>query len=211
VWNEAGASLDFSIAPAYYQTRWFQALCAAAIIAFLAAFYRLRLQYLKGRFHMRMEERVNERTRIARELHDTLLQSFQGVLLKFQAVTYLFPDRVEEAPKTLAAVIEEARAAIVEGRDVVQGLRSSTVIANDLARAIGQLGEQLIADEKGQPCPEFRVEVQGKSRDLLPLGRSWRQAAAPDITVCRACRSARNWLVESWPSGASPIPARRSN
>jgi signal transduction histidine kinase/ligand-binding sensor domain-containing protein len=171
VWNDAGAFLDFAIAPAYYQTGWFQALCVAAVIVLLAACYQLRLQYLKRQFDMRMEERVGERTRIARDFHDTLLQSFQGVLLKLQAVGYLFPDRADEAPKTLAGVIEEARQAIIEGRDAVQGLRSSTVIANDLAKAIGQLGEQLIADQKGQPCPECRVEVQGKSRDLLPLVR----------------------------------------
>jgi ligand-binding sensor domain-containing protein len=149
VWNEAGASLDFSVDPAYYQTGWFRASVAVAILIMLAAAYQLRLRYLKQQFHLRMEERVGERTRIARDLHDTLLQSFQGVLLKLQAVTYLYPDRADEAPKTLAGVIEEARQAITEGRDAVQGLRSSTVIANDLAQAIGQLGEQLIADQKG--------------------------------------------------------------
>jgi len=142
VWNEAGAFLDFGVAPAYYQTRWFLASCVVALLALLAALYQLRLRYLTRQFHVRMEERVNERTRLARDLHDTLLQSFQGVLLKFQAVTYLFPDRVEEAPKTLAAVIEEARAAIIEGRDAVYGLRASTVITNDLAKAMHTLGEE---------------------------------------------------------------------
>ncbi|HXR10039.1 MAG TPA: triple tyrosine motif-containing protein, partial [Candidatus Acidoferrales bacterium] len=171
MWNEAGAFLDFSIAPAYYQTGWFRASVAAAILIMLAAAYQLRLRYLKQQFHIRMEERVNERTRIARDFHDTLLQSFQGVLLKFQAVRYLLQDRPAEAGTKLDAAIEEARQAIIEGRDAVEGLRSSTVIANDLAQAIGQLGEQLIADQKGQPGPEFRVEVQGKSRDLLPLVR----------------------------------------
>jgi signal transduction histidine kinase/ligand-binding sensor domain-containing protein len=171
VWNEAGAFLDFGVAPAYYQTRWFQASCAATVLLLLAALYQLRLYQLKRQLQVRMEERVNERTRLARDLHDTLLQSFQGVLLKFQAVTYLFPDRVEEAPKTLAAVIEEARAAITEGRDAVYGLRASTLITNDLAKALHTLGEELAADRQGQPCPEYRVQVEGESRDLLPLVR----------------------------------------
>ena len=117
---------------------------------------------------LRLEERVGERTRIARELHDTLLQSFQGVLLKFSAVTYLLPDRPEEARQTLEKVIAQARQAVNEGRDAVQGLRSSTVATNDLARAISALGEELAA-YSGQNRPEFHVQVEGASRDLAPL------------------------------------------
>jgi signal transduction histidine kinase len=82
VWNEACASLDFSIAPAYYQTAWFRAFVVAAVLASLAALYCVRLRYLKHQFNIRLEARVGERTRIARDLHDTLLQSFQGTLLK---------------------------------------------------------------------------------------------------------------------------------
>lgn len=92
-WNEAGASFDFSIDPAYYQTNWFRASCVAAGLLFLGAVYWLRSLYVAQRFNLRLEERVNERTRIARDLHDTLLQSFQGVLLKFHAITYMLGDR----------------------------------------------------------------------------------------------------------------------
>src|SRR5262249_31286907 len=81
VWNEAGPVLDFSVAPAIYQTIWFQALCVAAFLALLLALYQLRLRQVARRFSVRMEERVAERTRIARDFHDTLLQSFQGVLM----------------------------------------------------------------------------------------------------------------------------------
>jgi hypothetical protein len=114
-----------------------------------------------------VEERVAERTRIARDLHDTLVQSFQGVVLKFGAITYLLENH-PEARKRLEGVCDEARKAIGEGRDAVQGLRSSTVIANDLARAITTLGEALAtepsSDQAGQTCPEFRRHVEGKSR-----------------------------------------------
>jgi len=118
---------------------------------------------------LRLEERVSERTRIARELHDTLLQSFQGVLMKFSAVSYLIRDRPAEAEETLGKVIDQARQAIREGRDAVQGLRSSTVVSNDLARAIGALGEELAADQ--QNSPEFRMHVEGTARELAPLVR----------------------------------------
>jgi len=178
VWNEAGDSLEFSIAPAYYQTNWFRWSSVAALMVLLAGLYQLRLRYLKHEFNVQLEARVGERTRIARDLHDTLLQSFQGVLLKFSAMTYLIPER-PDVQKKLEGVIDQARAAVTEGRDAVQGLRSSTVLTNDLARAVTVFGEGLAAerssdgasDRAGANCPEFRVRVEGKSRELPPLIR----------------------------------------
>ena len=175
VWNEAGTFLDFAIAPAYYQTTWFRLSCAAVFLALLAALYQLRMRQVARQFNMRLEERVGERTRIARELHDTLLQSFQGVLMKFYAVTHLIPNRPAEAQKTLESVIEQARRAISEGRDAVLGLRSSALGANDLALAISALAEELAAqpssDQAAKNAPEFRVQVEGAPRDLAPLVR----------------------------------------
>ncbi|PWU01422.1 MAG: hypothetical protein C5B51_22780 [Terriglobia bacterium] len=171
VWNDSGASLDFSIAPAYYQAAWFRFSVVAALLLFVAALYRLRLFYLRRQFAISLEARVGERTRIARDLHDTLLQSFQGVLLKFHAVMFALPDRPAEARKALESAIEQARAAIAEGRDAVQGLRSSAVLRNDLARAITTFGEALASDHDGNSAPDFRVHVEGTSRDLEPLIR----------------------------------------
>jgi signal transduction histidine kinase len=184
VWNEAGDSLEFSIAPKYYQTTWFKALCVAAFLATLAALYRLRLLYLARQFNMRLEERVNERARIARDLHDTMLQSFQAALMKLGSVTYQLPDHPKEALRTLETVIEQARHAVTEGRDAVQGLRSSTVVTNDLARAIRTLGEELAAAHAGPNFPEFDVRVEGVSRDFAPLVR--------DDVHRVACEAVRN-------------------
>ncbi len=86
--NEAGASFDFSIAPKFYQTTWFWSLVVASFLASLVVLYQLRLRYLKHQFNVRLEPRVGERTRIARDLHDTLLQSFQAVILKLSTVKY---------------------------------------------------------------------------------------------------------------------------
>jgi len=183
VWNEAGALLDFAIAPAYYQTTWFRLLCVAAFLALFGALYQLRLQYLKQQFNMRLEERVNERTRIARDFHDTLLQSFQGVLMKLSGVAYRIK-APPEAKEQLETIIEQARQAVIEGRDAVQGLRSSTVVTNDLVRAISTLGEELAAGQTGQNCPEFRVHAEGTSRDLVPLVR--------DEVHRIACEAVRN-------------------
>ena len=95
--TKTGAALDFSIAPAYYQTRWFKALVAAGAFAVLWAGYRARVGQVAREYQRRLDERVNERTRIARELHDTLLQSFHGLLLQFQTASYLLTERPAEA------------------------------------------------------------------------------------------------------------------
>jgi signal transduction histidine kinase len=171
VWNEEGALLDFSIAPAYYQATWFRLSCAAAFLLLLVAIYRLRVRQVARQFNMRFEERVNERTRIARDLHDTLLQSFQGLLLKFQAVTYLYPERAVEARMKLESVIDQAEQAISEGRDAVQGLRSSTVVGTDLAGAISALGKELTADGSNKQPQDFSVGEEGATRELSPLLR----------------------------------------
>ena len=141
----------------------------AASTVFIAAFFGWAIA--RRILELRLEERVSERTRIARDLHDTLLQSFYGVLMKLSALTYQLPDRPEEARQMLEKVIDQARQAVIEGRDAVQGLRSSTVVTNDLARAIRTLGEELAAGQAGQICPGFRVHVEGGNRDLTPLVR----------------------------------------
>ena len=125
---------------------------------------------LHHQFEMTLEARVAERTRIARELHDTLLQSFHGLLLRFQTVFHLLPERPIEAKERLDGAIEQAAEAITEGRDAVQGLRDSVVKGNDRAQAISTLGEELAIDSTNHR-PSFRVAVEGESRDLHPILR----------------------------------------
>lgn len=150
---------------------------------FIAAFFGWAIA--RRILELRLEERVSERTRIARDLHDTLLQSFQGVLMKFSAVTYQLPDRPEEARRTLETVIDQARRALIEGRDAVQGLRSSTTLTNDLAMAIRTFGEELAASHAGESRPVFRMKVEGAARDLFPLVRDEAHRIA-----CEALRNA---------------------
>jgi signal transduction histidine kinase/ligand-binding sensor domain-containing protein len=178
VWNEAGAFLDFSIAPAYYQTTWFRAACGAAFLLLLWGIYQLRVRQLHYQFDIGVEARVNERTRIARELHDTLLQSFQGLLLLLQSVSNLLPVRADDAKKRLDTAIDQASQAIAEGRDAVQGLRSSTLATNDLALATNDLalamrvlGEELVAGVANQKSPVIDVGVEGAPQELRPIVR----------------------------------------
>ena len=170
VWNEQGDTLDFSIAPAYYQTNWFRTLCAVLFLAVLWAAYQLRVRRLRHEFEMTLDARVGERTRIARDLHDTLLQSAHGMLLRFQTVSQLLPERPREAKEKLDSAIEQTAHFITEARDEVQGLRESTVQGNDLALAISALGEELAADPNSHRSA-FRVAVEGEPRDLHPILR----------------------------------------
>jgi signal transduction histidine kinase/ligand-binding sensor domain-containing protein len=171
VWNEAGAALDFSIAPAYYQTRWFEASVVLAGFAFLWAAYQVRVRRIAHEFDLRLEERVNERTRVARELHDTLLQTFHGVLFRFQAAANMLPDRPAEAKEKFDSAIDRAAQAITEGRDAIQDLRASTVVTNDLAVAITTLGDELAASVTNGNGTVVDVAVQGVPRDLHPILR----------------------------------------
>jgi signal transduction histidine kinase/ligand-binding sensor domain-containing protein len=165
VWNEAGASFDFSIAPAYYQTSWFRASCGVAFLALLWGLYRYRLHQIAREFNVRLEERVGERTRIARDLHDTLLQSFQGLMLHLQVVDDLLPQG--KAKDELEKTLDRADQAIAEGRSAVHDLRSSTTTTNDLAEAVRAVGNELAAPG----VTAFRLVVEGPSRDLHPIIR----------------------------------------
>jgi signal transduction histidine kinase len=118
-------------------------------------------------------ERLEERTRIARELHDTLLQSFHGLLLRFQAAHNLLPGRAVDARQVLEAAIDNAAQAITEARDAVQDLRSSTIVTNDLAKAIEVLGGELRAHGRAANggSTDFSVHVEGTPLDFNPILR----------------------------------------
>jgi hypothetical protein len=103
------------------------------------------------------------------DLHKTLLQSFQGLLLMFNVATEMFADDVAEARKLLESTTAEARNAMIKRREAVYGLRASTVVTDELARAISQVGEELAARPSDGNRSEFRVLVEGTSRDIVPL------------------------------------------
>jgi signal transduction histidine kinase len=173
VWNEAGAAVDFSIAPAYYQTIWFRAAAVMAFMMLLWAAYRYRLRQVAYEFDARLQERVHERTRIARELHDTLLQSLHGLLMLFNVASDMLPGRPDEAKRMLESTIARAAQALREGRDAVQNLRSTGVDTTDLAVAFTTLTEELsAADTNGVHArPVVNVAVDGRPRDLHPVVR----------------------------------------
>jgi signal transduction histidine kinase/ligand-binding sensor domain-containing protein len=171
VWNETGAAVRFSIAPAFYQTTWFLLLCVAAAACLAWAGYQWRVRQVTAGLDMKFGERLSERTRIARELHDTLLQSFQGLMLHFQKARNLLPLHPAQAVQTLDLALDRADQAITEGRDAIQDIRSAGVLGIDLAEAITALGEELAAREGAQTPAAFRVAVEGTPKALRPILR----------------------------------------
>jgi signal transduction histidine kinase len=169
IWNEQGASRHFVLRPHFYQTYWFYALCSTIFLALLWLGYQFRLRQIQRAYNMRLEERVEERTRIARELHDTLLQSFQGLMFSFQAARNLLPGRTEEAIRTLDRAIRAGDEAVAEGRDAIQNLRlgSTERRLEDLLTATGQ--EFRDAHAGNSHSAVFQVIVEGQPRTLSPL------------------------------------------
>ena len=170
-WSEPGAKLRIVILPAWYQTLWFRSLCTGAFVLVLWLAYMLRLNQLQNQFQEVLEARVDERSRIAREIHDTLLQSFNGLLLRFQAVSNLLPSGPEEAKRRIESAIEQASEAITEGRDAVHELLYGAATSVSLDQAISNFGKELLGTPGAESGPQLSVQVEGPPKSLDPIVR----------------------------------------
>jgi signal transduction histidine kinase len=168
VWNEANTFLDFTVASAYYQAAWFRLSLVAAFLALLWAVYRLRLHQVATQFDIRLEERVSERTRIAQELHDTLLQGFLSVSMQVHVAVDRLPEDSPVKP-ILTLALQSMGRVIEEGRNAVRGLRVSHSPSLDLEHAFSLLPREFSAFGAGKV--DFRVIIDGPQRPLHPLLR----------------------------------------
>jgi len=172
VWNAQGAAVSLIVPALFYQTIFFRSVVVMLGILILAALFFVRLRQVtdKQRKHLeqRMEDRLDERTRIARELHDSLLQGFEGLLYRLQAVRHMLPQRPDDADRALQVALEKGDEAIAESREAVRGLRSAVPIGRDLEEAVRALREEC-GTEEGRSTPSFRVIVEGPRRKLVPL------------------------------------------
>jgi signal transduction histidine kinase/ligand-binding sensor domain-containing protein len=173
VWSEEGASLRFSVAPAFFQTNWFRLLCVVGFLGAIWAIYQFRTQQLHRQFNLGLEARVNERTRIARDLHDTLLQTLHGLLFQFQAVRNLLPRRTDEAMQSLDEAIHETEKALAESRDAIQGLRSEPIAKGNLAELLMATSRELAhSTNPSQQPPVFDLLEEGERHNLSPTAKN---------------------------------------
>jgi ligand-binding sensor domain-containing protein/signal transduction histidine kinase len=164
LWNSAESGVSFRIEPAYWQTWWFL-LCGllAGVLAILL-FVRLRMRTLAARMNMRFEERLAERTRIAQELHDTLLQGFMSASMQLHVADDRLPADSPAKP-LLGRVLQLMGRVIDEGRNTVRGLRSSDIVRQNLEEEFSRIQKDLAISTQS----EFRVIVEGAPRQLRPV------------------------------------------
>jgi signal transduction histidine kinase len=124
VWSPHSASVDFEILPAFYQTSWFLAACLILGVALLYSLVRLRMWQITKRIREGLEERAAERERISREIHDTLLQSVQGLTLTVHSALDRIPATHSEGRAPLESVLDRADRTITEARQRIAGLRT---------------------------------------------------------------------------------------
>jgi ligand-binding sensor domain-containing protein len=166
-WDRQGIVYRITQEPFFYETAAFQIMMIASGCILLTGAYRFRLRQESARIRVGLEQRVAERERIARELHDTLLQSFQGSLFEVQAGRNLLPRRPDDAMQTLDEAIGSAEAAIAEGRDAILDLRSGSAASSDLAHLLAAAGQELSGVAVSNiGSPAFRVTVEGPPRDI---------------------------------------------
>ena len=163
VWNEEGATLTFSIEPTFLQSIWFKLIVAAALLTLALVAYVWRLRWETARIRRQFEIRTAERERIARELHDTLLQGVQGLVLRVQSVTNTLPAG-GDARGALEQTLDRADVVLKEGRARVRDLRIPG--SNEgLPQLLVDAASAQITGEH----PTFQLTIEGIQRSLLPV------------------------------------------
>ncbi len=169
-WNSNEGGLTFEVDPLFWQTWWFRAAVVLACAGAVLTFYRLRMQQLTRQLSMRFEERLAERTRIAQELHDTLLQGFLSASMQVHVATDSLPTDSPAKP-ILTRALQLMRQVVEEGRNAVRGLRSSSSLSLDLEVAFSRVQQEILPQADGREAIGFRVVVDGQQKPLHPLLR----------------------------------------
>ncbi len=164
LWNEAGASMNMEVPPAFNQTIWFRSLCVLAAVLGLWGILRLRIRQTVSKVQAQFRERMLERERIAGDLHDTLLQGYLSASLQVHAA---FGRVAEDSPakQPLRRALELIGKASEESRIVLRGIRSSQLGDLELEEALSRVPQELAASAD----IGFRVRVEGRPRSLRPV------------------------------------------
>jgi signal transduction histidine kinase len=165
-WSEPGAVLDITILPPWWATWWFRLLAGAIALLGLVSAYQVRVRQIAGQFQMRLQVRLNERARIARDLHDSILQGIQGLLLRLQAVRNMLPEHPHQAASALDDALDRADRSVAEGRSAVEDLRSNKLISTDPVGTLRDLGRDLLESSDPSHRSGYCVVIEGQARPL---------------------------------------------
>ncbi len=164
VWSAEEASIKFTIPPSFVQSMTFKVLCAAAVLVLLWLAYRVKLRQMTEQVRRGLYERLEERTRIARDLHDTFFQGVQGLLLRFNTGTAMLK-RDEPARAIFEDALEQSDRVMLEGRELMLDLRAESSNATELGDALLRAGNDL---KRVYPA-DFRITVNGEPLPLHPV------------------------------------------
>jgi signal transduction histidine kinase/ligand-binding sensor domain-containing protein len=161
VWNEIGAESVFVVEPTFYQTLWFKGLVGIAVVGVLWALYLLRLKQATSNVRQRLLAQMEERERIARELHDTLLQGFQGITLRMQGVSKNMSAQ-DPLRKMMEEILDRGDEVMREARHRVRNLRRRTTDENELPNRLTKHGKELSRDH----AVRFTLAIVGTPKIL---------------------------------------------
>lgn len=166
----AARTLELTILAPWWQTTWFRWFVGLllAVVAWLV--YWLRLRQVTRQFEIRLDERVAERTRIARELHDSLLQGFHGLMFRLQAVRNELPTRPADAARSLDEAMERGDKTVEQARVAVTDLRNFGAAASDLETELRAMAHDMPVLTHVD-APTCRIVVEGTQRAMVPLVR----------------------------------------
>jgi signal transduction histidine kinase/ligand-binding sensor domain-containing protein len=220
LWNETGAHFAFTIPPSFAQTIWFKAIYFLGFIAIVYAAYNIRVRQVTAHLRARMQERLAERERIARDLHDTFFQGIQGLLLRFHTATAQL-SREEPVRQILEETLQQSDQVMLEGRELVLDLRATASETKDLPAAFADFGGGM----RTVGSCDFRVVVNGAIRSLHPvvfeelfkigkeaLSNAFRHSSAHSIEVeVDYERSTLRIRIRDDGTGIDPIILRRGH
>ncbi len=163
-WLESDAPVALVVEPAFWQTVWFRLLAVATFFGLAFAAYRLRTRQLTHQLNVRFEERLAERTRIAQELHDTLLQGVMSASMQLHSAVDDLPGDAPNRPE-FEHVLNLMSRVSDEGRVAVRGLRTES--GDDLEQAFILVRQEYASRNEA----DFEVTVEGRVRTIHPLIR----------------------------------------
>jgi len=174
IWNETPDRLAFTLAPAFYQTKWFFALCVLALILAGILLTRLRVRSAADRLRLRFEERLDERVRVAQDLHDNLLQEVMGISLQLEIADELTPPEAAGKP-ILGRALRLSESALTHGRGALTTLRATALTRQDIYQALAVAAAPF--SEERQRAVQYNIHGTelpvraGVGEEIVQIGR----------------------------------------